>query len=70
MLFDCEIIVLGVWLSVVMVLGIYNFIFEVLDFVCKNKENIVFNLILSNIEIYNNLKISRKNIYNVLYKRF
>lgn len=66
---NCETTALGAWASAAMALGIYNSIPEALDFVSENKENTVYNPISSNIEIYNNLKINRKNIYNTLYKR-
>lgn len=66
---DFETTSLGAWASAAMALGVYNTIPEALDYVSKNKKNTVYNSISSNIEIYNNLKIRKKAIYNALYKR-
>lgn len=66
---DSETTALGAWASGAMALGVYHSIPEALDYVNKNKEDIVYNPISSNTEIYNNLKVRRKAIYDALYNR-
>ncbi|OOM76191.1 glycerol kinase [Clostridium puniceum] len=65
---DFETTALGALASAAAALGVYNSIPEALDYINKNKENTIYNPILNNIEIYNQLKIRRKTIYNALYK--
>ncbi|NRY64086.1 FGGY-family carbohydrate kinase [Clostridium beijerinckii] len=65
---DFETTALGAWASAAKALGVYNSIPEALEYANRDKENTVYKPILSNIEIYNDLKTNRKSIYNALYK--
>lgn len=66
---DSETTALGAWASGTMALEVYKSIPEALDYASKNKENTVYKPISSNIEIYKDLKVRRKAVYNALYNR-
>ena len=66
---DFETTALGAFASAAVALGVYNSISEALDCSNKDKENTIYKPILNNIEIYDNIKIRRKAVYNDLYNR-
>lgn len=66
---DFETTALGAFASAAVALGIYNSISEALNSSNKDKENTFYKPILNNIEIYDNIKIRRKTVYNDLYNR-
>ncbi|AGF56102.1 xylulokinase/glycerol kinase [Clostridium saccharoperbutylacetonicum] len=64
---DFETTALGAFASAAVALGLHKSITEALECSNKYKENTVYKPILNNIEIYYNIKIRRKAVYNDLY---